>query len=49
MSLSESDPPLFYALLQSKLELLLPVLYTPTGERHRPAQQVTLNQKLQMV
>jgi len=30
MALSESDPPLFYALLQSKLEQLLPLLYTPT-------------------
>eukprot|EP00983_Pelagomonas_calceolata_P084290 1156329-Pelagomonas_calceolata.AAC.7 len=34
MALSESDPPLFYALLQSKLEQLLPLLYTPTGAMH---------------
>ncbi|KAF5830092.1 hypothetical protein DUNSADRAFT_15053, partial [Dunaliella salina] len=30
MTLSESDPPLFYALLQSNIEHLLPLLYTPT-------------------
>ena len=31
MNLNEADPPLFYALLQAKLDQLLPLLYTPTG------------------
>jgi len=35
MSLSYSDPPLFYALLQANLDRLLPILYTPTGKERK--------------